>query len=126
MKSVQAPKAAIDPTQPAVGIFCRVNGVLGLIARRWTRLSVIATALRPSRHVNAVSRVHVASLRRGVSARIGNSKARQFGTNAQVLELSGESYRLKQSKARRRRDPRPADEVAAAVDSKTGEIIRAS
>ena len=33
-----------------------------------------------------------------------------------ILELSGESYRLKQSKARRRRDPRPADEVAAAVD----------
>jgi IstB-like ATP binding protein len=43
-----------------------------------------------------------------------------------ILELNGESYRLKQSKARRRRDPRPADEVAAAVDSKTGEIIRAS
>jgi IstB-like ATP binding protein len=43
-----------------------------------------------------------------------------------ILELNGESYRLKQSKARRRRDPRPADEVAAAVDPKTGEIIPAS
>ena len=42
-----------------------------------------------------------------------------------ILELNGESYRLKQSKARRRRDPRPTDEVAAAVDPKTGEIIRA-
>jgi hypothetical protein len=71
MKSVLAPKAAIVPTQPAVGIFCRVNGVLGLIARRWTRLSVIATA--------------------GVSARIGNSKARQFGTNAQVTALANYS-----------------------------------
>jgi len=27
-----------------------------------------------------------------------------------ILELNGESYRLRQSKARRRRDPRPADE----------------
>jgi hypothetical protein len=43
-----------------------------------------------------------------------------------ILELNGESYRLKQSKARRRRDPRPADEVAAAVDPETGEITRAS
>ena len=42
-----------------------------------------------------------------------------------ILELNGESYRLKQSKSRRRRDPRPTDEVAAAVDPKTGEIIRA-
>ena len=30
-----------------------------------------------------------------------------------ILELNGESYRLKQSKARRRREPRPADEGAA-------------
>ena len=43
-----------------------------------------------------------------------------------ILELNGESYRLKQSKARRRRDPRPFDEVAAAADPETGEIIRAS
>ncbi len=43
-----------------------------------------------------------------------------------ILELNGESYRLKQSKARRRRDPRPPDEVAAAADPETGEIIRAS
>ena len=35
------------------------------------------------------------------------------------LELNGESYRLKHSKARRRRDPRPADEAA---DPETGEI----
>ncbi|MGC2223338.1 MAG: hypothetical protein WA624_13740, partial [Methylocella sp.] len=34
----------------------------------------------------------------------------------------GESYRLKQSKARRRRDPRPPDEVAAAADPETGEM----
>ncbi len=40
-----------------------------------------------------------------------------------ILELNGESYRLKQSKARRRRDPRPADEAA---DPETGEIIPAS
>ena len=40
-----------------------------------------------------------------------------------ILELNGESYRLKQSKARRRRDPRPPDEVAAAADPETGEII---
>src|ERR1700731_4668375 len=38
-----------------------------------------------------------------------------------ILELNGESYRLKQSKARRRRDPRPADEEPAAVDPETGE-----
>ena len=43
-----------------------------------------------------------------------------------ILELNGESYRLKQSKARRRRDPRPPDEVAAAADPEIGEIIRAS
>ena len=33
--------------------------------------------------------------------------------------LNGESYRLKQSKARRRRDPRPADEAAPAADPET-------
>jgi len=38
-----------------------------------------------------------------------------------ILELNGESYRLKHSKARRRRDPRPADEAIAA-DPETGEI----
>jgi hypothetical protein len=42
-----------------------------------------------------------------------------------ILELNGESYRLKHSKARRRRDPRPADEAAAA-DPETGEISPAS
>jgi DNA replication protein DnaC len=40
-----------------------------------------------------------------------------------ILELNGESCRLKPSKARRRRDPRPADE---AVDPEAGEIIPAS
>ncbi len=43
-----------------------------------------------------------------------------------ILELNGESYRLKQSKARRRRDPRPSDEVGEAADPGTGEIIPAS
>ena len=43
-----------------------------------------------------------------------------------ILELNGESYRLKQSKARRRREAQPADEVAIAADPETGEIIRAS
>ena len=43
-----------------------------------------------------------------------------------ILELNGESYRLKQSKARRRRDPRPSDEIAAAVDPETGGITTAS
>ena len=43
-----------------------------------------------------------------------------------ILELNGESYRLKQSKARRRRDPRPADEAASAADPETGEITIAS
>jgi hypothetical protein len=43
-----------------------------------------------------------------------------------ILELNGESYRLKQSKARRRRDPRPADEAAPAADPETGEITIAS
>jgi DNA replication protein DnaC len=44
-----------------------------------------------------------------------------------ILELNGESYRLKQSKARRRRDPRPSDEAAAAAaDPETDEIIPAS
>jgi hypothetical protein len=43
-----------------------------------------------------------------------------------ILEMNGESYRLKQSKARRRRDPRPADEVIAAADPETGEITIAS
>jgi DNA replication protein DnaC len=43
-----------------------------------------------------------------------------------ILELNGDSYRLKQSKARRRRDPRPADEAAAVADPETGEITPAS
>ena len=43
-----------------------------------------------------------------------------------ILELNGESYRLKQSKARRRRDPRSADEATAAGDPKTGKITPAS
>ena len=43
-----------------------------------------------------------------------------------ILELNGESYRLKQSKASRRRDPRPADEATAAADPETGEITIAS
>ena len=43
-----------------------------------------------------------------------------------ILELNGESYRLKQSKARRRRDPRPADEAIVAADPETGEITIAS
>jgi DNA replication protein DnaC len=32
-----------------------------------------------------------------------------------ILELNGESYRLKHSKARRRRDPRPVDDEAERV-----------
>ena len=36
-----------------------------------------------------------------------------------ILELNGESYRLKQSKSRRRKDPPASD---AAVDAQTGEI----
>ena len=43
-----------------------------------------------------------------------------------ILELNGESYRLKQSKARRRRDPRPADEAAATANPEAGEITPAS
>jgi hypothetical protein len=40
--------------------------------------------------------------------------------------LNGESYRLKQSKTRRRREAQPADLAAAAADPETGEIITAS
>src|SRR5580658_1228871 len=40
-----------------------------------------------------------------------------------ILELNGESYRLKQSKARRRRAAQPSDEEAVAADPETGEII---
>ena len=43
-----------------------------------------------------------------------------------ILELNGESYRLKQSKARRRCATQPADEAASAADPKTGEITTAS
>jgi DNA replication protein DnaC len=43
-----------------------------------------------------------------------------------ILELNGESDRLKQSKARRRRDSRPADEAAATANPQTGEITSAS
>ncbi|MGA8172970.1 MAG: IS21-like element helper ATPase IstB [Candidatus Binatus sp.] len=38
-----------------------------------------------------------------------------------ILEMNGESYRLKQSRARRRKDPQPAAEPI--VDPDTGEII---
>ncbi len=43
-----------------------------------------------------------------------------------ILELNGESYRLKQSKARRCRDPRPSDETDEAADPETDEIATAS
>ena len=43
-----------------------------------------------------------------------------------ILELNGESYRLKQSKARRRCATQPADEAASAADPATGEITTAS
>jgi hypothetical protein len=43
-----------------------------------------------------------------------------------ILELNGESYRLKQSKARRRRDSQPVNQAAAAADPETAEIISAS
>ncbi len=43
-----------------------------------------------------------------------------------ILELNGESYRLKQSTARRRRAPQIPDEKAAAADPETGEIAPAS
>ena len=43
-----------------------------------------------------------------------------------ILELNGESYRLKQSKAGRRCATQPADEAASATDPKTGEITTAS
>jgi DNA replication protein DnaC len=43
-----------------------------------------------------------------------------------ILELNGESYRLKQSKARRRRDPRPSDEAVVAANPETSEITLAS
>jgi hypothetical protein len=51
---------------------------------------------------------------------------RQRKFQVHIPELNGESYRLKQSKARRRRDPRPADEAIAAADPETGEITIAS
>jgi IstB-like ATP binding protein len=43
-----------------------------------------------------------------------------------ILKLNGKSYRLKQSKARRRREAQPADLAATAADPETGEITRAS
>ena len=43
-----------------------------------------------------------------------------------ILELNGESYRLKQSTARRRRAAQTANEKAAAADPETGEITPAS
>jgi hypothetical protein len=43
-----------------------------------------------------------------------------------ILELNCESYRLKQSKARRRREAQLADLAAAAADPETGEITSAS
>ena len=43
-----------------------------------------------------------------------------------ILELNGESYRLKQSKARRRCATQPADEAAPTADPETGEITTAS
>ena len=42
--------------------------------------------------------------------------------HVRILELNGESYRLKQSKARRRRAAQTADDEAVAVDPETGEI----
>ena len=42
--------------------------------------------------------------------------------HVRILELNGESYRHKQSKARRRRAAQTSDDEAAAVDPETGEI----
>ncbi len=43
-----------------------------------------------------------------------------------ILELNGESYRLKQSKARRRGATQPTDKAAPAADPETVQIISAS
>ncbi|PNE11156.1 MAG: ATP-binding protein [Beijerinckiaceae bacterium] len=43
-----------------------------------------------------------------------------------ILELNGESYRLKQSKARRRGATQPTDKAAPAADPETAQIISAS
>ena len=42
--------------------------------------------------------------------------------HVRILELNGESYRLKQSKARWRGAAQTADDEAAAIDPETGEI----
>ena len=43
-----------------------------------------------------------------------------------ILEMNGDSYRLKQSKARRRRQPRPQMPQPPTVDPDTGEILPAT
>jgi NADP-dependent 3-hydroxy acid dehydrogenase YdfG len=52
-------------------------------------------------------------------------RALSEGLRQDILELNGESYRLKQSKARRRRAAQPSDEEAVAADPETDEIISA-
>jgi len=52
-------------------------------------------------------------------------RALSEGLRQDILELNGESCRLKQSKARRRRAAQPSDEEAVAADPETDEIISA-
>jgi NADP-dependent 3-hydroxy acid dehydrogenase YdfG len=52
-------------------------------------------------------------------------RALSEGLRQDILELNGESYRLKQSKARRRRAAQPSDEEAVAAGPETDEIISA-
>ncbi len=60
------------------------------------------------------------------SQRLTGARLDRLTHHVHILELNGESYRLKQSKVRRRPDPRPSDEITEAVDPETGEIIPAS
>jgi hypothetical protein len=74
-----------------------------------------------------VSRMWQWWVRRSSSAVVRRSNQRLTGAlldrlthHVHILEMNGESYRLKQSKARRRKEPQPAAEPS--VDPETGKI----
>jgi DNA replication protein DnaC len=84
-----------------------------VFSRRHERASTIVTSNRPFDEWTSVFG----------NQRLTGALLDRLTHHVHILEMNGESYRLKQSKTRRRKDPAPAD--APSVNPETGEITSA-
>jgi DNA replication protein DnaC len=84
-----------------------------VFSRRHERASTIVTSNRPFDQWTSVFG----------NQRLTGALLDRLTHHVHILEMNGESYRLKQSKTRRRKDPAPAD--APSVNPETGEITSA-